>query len=146
LKALIFSGAKDSAFFNNVVIGGELTMLLGGHNTGFQASNTNPTFKNNIVICNTNASALTGVHQGTLSVNSNNFYKCSGVPAQANAIVGDPLLVNQASDWNLQSSSPARNRGEAVSITGYDGRNIDVSRDKNGAVRSAPWDLGIYNY
>jgi hypothetical protein len=33
-----------------------------------------------------------------------------------------------------------------TSITGYDGVPIDVSHDRNGVVRSAPWDLGIYNY
>ncbi|RJG01276.1 chondroitinase-B domain-containing protein [Noviherbaspirillum sedimenti] len=146
MKGLIFAGAKDSAFYNNMVIGGELSMLLGGHNTGIQASNTNPKFENNIVICKNNAAAMTGVYEGNLTVDSNNFYQCSGVPAQANAIVGDPLFVNQTSDWNLQPNSPARNRGAATSITGYDGKPIDVSRDKNGVVRSAPWDLGIYNY
>jgi hypothetical protein len=56
------------------------------------------------------------------------------------------MLVNRTSDWHLQSSSPDLNRGAAASFTGYDGQPIDVSHDKNGVVRTAPWDLGIYNY
>ncbi|TCS31955.1 hypothetical protein EDC30_1131, partial [Paucimonas lemoignei] len=28
----------------------------------------------------------------------------------------------------------------------YNGESINVSLDKNGVTRSAPWDLGIYNY
>ncbi len=146
MYGLIFAGAKDSAFFNNVVIGGQVFLLEGGHNSGIRAPTTNPTFRNNIVTCNANATGWTGQYTGTLSIDSNNFYGCSGVPAQANAVVGDPLLVNQASDWHLQLHSPALNRGAAASIIGYDGMPIDVSRDRNGVVRTAPWDLGIYNY
>ena len=146
MYGLIFAGAKDSAFFNNVVIGGQVFLLQGGYNSGFRASTTNPTFRNNIVTCNANAVGWTGQYAGTLTIDSNNFHGCSGVPAQANAVVGDPMLVNQASDWHLQTNSPAMNRGAAASITGYDGVNIDISRDKHGVVRTAPWDLGIYNY
>jgi hypothetical protein len=145
LNALVFAGAKDSAFFNNVVIGGGIVTMPGGYNSGFRAPTTNPTVINNIFVCQ-NKSAFSGTYSGTLKVNSNNFHGCSNVPNQANAITGDPMLVNPSSDWNLQSQSPARNRGEAVAITGYDGKQIDVSRDFNGTVRSAPWDLGIYNY
>jgi hypothetical protein len=145
LNALVFAGAKDSAFFNNVVIGGGVVTMQGGYNSGFRANTTNPTLMNNIIICN-GAQAHSGSYSGTFKVDSNNFSNCSGVPNQTNAVTGDPMLVNASSDWNLQSNSPARNRGAAASITGYDGKAIDVSHDKNGAVRSAPWDLGIYNY
>ncbi|MDB5821352.1 MAG: uncharacterized protein JWR21_56, partial [Herminiimonas sp.] len=55
------------------------------------------------------------------------------------------MFVNQASDWHLKAGSPAMNMGVATSITGYDGIAIDVSRDMNGVVRTAPWDLGIYS-
>lgn len=145
MYGLIFAGAKDSAFFNNVVIGGQVFLLQGGYNTGFRASTTNPTFRNNIVTCNANAAGWSGEYAGTLTIDSNNFYGCSGVPAQGNAVTGDPLFVNRTSDWRLQPNSPAMNRGAAASITGFDGVSIDVSRDKNGVVRTAPWDLGIYN-
>ncbi|GAB3544349.1 hypothetical protein GCM10027343_19370 [Noviherbaspirillum agri] len=150
MVGLVFQGAKDSAFFNNVVIGGQLSMQLGGHNTGPQASVHNPTFKNNIVICTSgdpvqSPRGWAGNYTGTLTVDYNNFYNCSGTLAQAHPINGDPLFVNRTSDWRLQSGSPALNTGAPTSIQGYGGETIDVSRDKNGAVRSAPWDLGVYN-
>jgi hypothetical protein len=145
LQGLVFAGAKDSAFFNNVVIGGAVLTMQGGYNTGFRASTTNPTLVNNIFMCKTK-SAFSGTYSGTFKVDSNNFYQCANVPAQTNTITGDPLLANPASDWHLQPNSPALNRGAATSITGYDGVAIDVSHDKNGVVRSIPWDLGIYNY
>ncbi|MDB5855705.1 MAG: uncharacterized protein JWR22_3746, partial [Herminiimonas sp.] len=61
-------------------------------------------------------------------------------------VTGDPMFVNQASDWHLKAGSPAMNMGAAASITGFDGVAIDVSHDRVGVVRTAPWDLGIYNY
>jgi hypothetical protein len=143
--ALIFGGAKDSAFFNNVVVGGGVLTTEGGYNSGFRAPTTNPTLMNNIFVCN-GAQARSGTYSGTLRMESNNFFNCSGTPSQTNAIVGDPLLVNAESDWNLQAASPARNRGSQPSFAGYDGVAIDLSHDKNGVVRTAPWDLGVYNY
>lgn len=142
LNALVFAGAKDSAFFNNVVIGGGILTMQGGYNSGFRASTTNPTVMNNIFLCQ-GKNAFSGSFAGTFKVDSNNFHQCSGVPAQTNAVTGDPLLGD---NFTLQANSPARNRGAATSIIGYSGAAIDVSRDKNGVVRSAPWDLGIYNY
>ncbi|TCS31956.1 chondroitinase B-like protein [Paucimonas lemoignei] len=142
LNALVFAGAKDSAFFNNVVIGGNVLTMEGGYNSGFRAPTTNPTLVNNIFMCQ-NKNAFSGTYSGTFKVDSNNFYNCSNVPAQTNAITGDPLL---GANWTLQDNSPMRNRGAAVSFTGYNGESINVSLDKNGVARSAPWDLGIYNY
>ena len=79
-------------------------------------------------------------------MDSNNFANCSATPSQTNAVTGDPMIGNATSKWNLQAASPARNRGSKASIVGYDGAAIDVSRDKNGVVRTTPWDRGIYNY
>lgn len=149
VAALILQGAKDSAFYNNVVIGGQLSIMLGGHNTGPQAPSVNPTFKNNIVICNgksvQSARGWSGNYNGSLNVDYNNFYNCAGTLAQAHPITGNPMFVNQTSDWRLQAGSPALNTGTPVSFTGYDGAAIDVARDRNGTVRTAPWDLGMYN-
>jgi hypothetical protein len=148
MAGLTFQGAKDSAFYNNVVINGMISMLLGGHNSGPQAPVTNPTFKNNIVLCN-GASVTSGYfgwsNSGTLSVDYNDFYNCSGAPAQAHTISGNPMFVNQLSDWHLQSGSAAINAGTPVTMPAYGGGTIDISRDKDGVIRSAPWDLGIYN-
>jgi hypothetical protein len=144
MTGLVFSGSTNSAFFNNVVIGGGVAMLLGGHNSGFQAPTNNPTLQNNIFVCN-GAAALSGNYAGKLAVNYNNFYGCSGTPSQAQPVTGDPLFVNQASDWHLKPGSPAMNAGAAISFSGYDGIAIDISRDMNSMVRAAPWDLGVYS-
>ena len=142
MYGLVYAGAYNSAFFNNVVVGGQVVLMQGGYNSGFRADTTNPTFQNNIVYCNNNL-GWSGSYAGTPTINSNDFYGCSGVPSQSNAVTGDPLFVNKASDWHLQSNSPALNRGTQVSFTGYDGEAIDVSRDMNGTQRSSQPSLGI---
>lgn len=145
MTALIFAGARDSAFYNNVVVGGSISMIQGG-GSGTRATTTNPRIQNNIVTCRSGAAAITGNHNGTMTISNNNFHNCSNVPAQNSPVSGDPLLVNPSSDWRLQTASPGRNTGASLSMTGYDGLPIDVSRDRSGVVRTAPWDLGIYNY
>lgn len=145
VTGLTFQGAHNVAFFNNVVIGGRLMMLKGGHNTGFQADTHNPTFRNNIISCNGDSAISTWLYTGTMTMDRNNFYNCSGVPAQTNAIVGNPLLVNPASDWHLKTGSPAINSGAVATMPAYGGGTVDVSRDKDSVTRTAPWDLGIYN-
>lgn len=54
----------------------------------------------------------------------------------AASLNADPLLVNVASDWKLQSSSPAINAGTSVGLT----RDID-----GNAIVGAP-DMGAYEY
>jgi len=62
------------------MIGGQVFLLEGGYNTGFRAPTTNPTFRNNIVVCNGNAVGWNGQYAGTLTIDSNNFYGCSEHP------------------------------------------------------------------
>jgi hypothetical protein len=100
MMGLVLEGAKNSAFFNNVVIGGQLSMAPGGRTAGHQAATENPTFKNNIVICDRNSVALNGSYAGLLTIDSNTFHNCSKVPAQAHPRVGEPLFVNPASVRN----------------------------------------------
>jgi hypothetical protein len=145
MAGLVFSGSTNSAFFNNIVVGGGVAMLLGGHNAGFQASTNTPTLQNNIFVCN-GAAALSGTSTGTQTINHNDFYGCTGTPSQAQPVTGDPLFVNQASDWHLQPGSAAAGTGGTTSFTGDDGIAIDVSHDMNGVVRTAPWDLGVYSH
>jgi hypothetical protein len=145
LNALVFAGAKDSAFFNNVVVGGGVVTMQGGYNTGFRAPTSNPTLMNNIIACN-GAQAISGTYSGTFHIESNDFQNCSGTPSQTNAVAGDPMFMNSTPDWNLQSASPARKRGSKASIIGYDGQPIDVSPDRNGVVPAARRKLGIYDY
>jgi len=144
MRALILAGALNSAFFNNVVVGGSLAMMEGGPESGPRAATTNPRFENNIVICHASGPALTGSYLGTLTIGNNNFAGCSDAPAQANPVTGDPLLLNRSSDWRLRAGSPALNAGSVITFIGFDGMPIEVSRDRNGVARTAPWDLGVY--
>ena len=140
-------GAKDSAFVNNVAIGGSLYMWLGGADPGPRPSNANPVWKNNIVVGRGGSAtgSWSGFFTGTLALDYNNFYNfTSGVPGQSHAIVGDPQFVDPSSDWHLQPGSCAVGAGVEVNVPGVNGESIDVSRDKDGNIRTAPWNLGIY--
>ena len=150
--ALGMMGAQDSAFFNNIVIGGQIWM----EQVDTHASAVNPTWKNNIIHCRGGAAtrgAAVGYsynhgfqYTGTLSLDYNHFFDCvSGVPSQAHPITGDPKFVNLASDWHLQAGSPALGSGIPAAFTGYTGAAIDVSKDFTGTTRTVPWDLGIYD-
>lgn len=143
--ALGLVGSKDSALFNNVVIGGQLFFGRGGHSPDIQAWPANPAIKNNIISCNGKAALSGWTYTGTLDLDYNNFFDCSGTPAQRHTITGDPLFVDPARDWHLRSGSPAIGSGVVASIAGYGGVTIDVSKDAAEIQRTAPWDLGIYD-
>lgn len=132
--------AKDSAIFNNVMNGGTLFIQPGV--SGIPP--VNPTVKNNIFTCPA-ANVLSGwTYSGTLNVDYNNFYNCSAPPTQAHPIVGNPLFVDLQSDWHLTSGSPAIGKGTPIAMTGFQGETLAVNKDKDGKVRTLPWDLGIY--
>lgn len=148
MAGLLFQGAKDSAFFNNVVINGLLAMQVGGQDPTYRFPTTNPIFKNNIVVCNGGPLKTLGFgfsYSGTMTMDYNNFTNCSGTIAQGHNVAGSVVFVNANSDWHLQPGSPGIDTGTPVTFMGYDGVMLDLSRDKNGVIRSAPWDLGIYN-
>lgn len=132
-------GAQDSAFVNNVGIGGgQMYLGLGGASNG----SINPVFKNNILV-GTGGSATgswDGYWTGTLTVDHNNFYNYGSTPSQPHPISGNPLLT---SDWHLQSGSPARGAGVVVTVPGFNSQDISVSLNKDGVPRSTPWNLGI---
>ena len=140
VTALHLRGAKDSAAFNNVVIGGSLALSSGPAGV----DPINPTFKNNILSCSGKVATGSWNYTGTLSVDYNNFYNCSGPPSQTHPITGDPLLINPRSDWHLASGSPAIQSGTTITVSGFKGETLMVNKDKDGNVRSAPWSLGIY--
>jgi hypothetical protein len=146
--AIQLRGAKDSAFFNNVVIGGGYAISYGRNpldTGGAGTRSTNPTVKNNIFLCSANTVVVDSSYVGTLSLDYNNFYNCSGAPSQSHAITGNPLFVNVASDWHLMAGSPAIGAGTPATIAAYRSGTIAVDLDKNGIQRTtAAWDLGIY--
>ncbi len=139
-QSLGMMGAKDSAIFNNIVQGNYLFLQPG--NTG--VASTNPTIKNNIVSCIAGPSLGKWSYDGTLNLDFNNFYNCSAPPAQAHPILGNPLFVAAGSDWHLTANSPAIGRGVAITAVGFKGETLLVNKDRDGKVRTAPWDLGIY--
>lgn len=142
IDGLLMLGAKDSAFFNNVVIEGQVSLAPSG---AIQVSN--PTIKNNIVQCKQNALGTgTWKYSGTLNIDYNNFYNCYSPPKQNNPVVGVPDFVDPKSDWHIKpgSTSTVLNTGTAVTFAGYAGEQIDVTKDKDGFVRGKPWGIGIY--
>jgi hypothetical protein len=141
--ALTMYGAKDSSFFNNIVIGGFINLVKSGGDGNPQAPH-NPTFKNNIIDCR-GANAKAGVTPtGTLTIDYNNFYNCTGIPIQTHTISGNPNFVNPASDWHLQSDSPAIGAGIPTSQAAYSGETIPTNKNFEGITRAVPWNLGIY--
>jgi hypothetical protein len=136
-------GCQDCTLSNNVVIGGSTHLGQGGSAPDVQPYPVNPTIENNILYCN-GVGAQNGSFTGTQTRDYNNYYNCTGTPAQTHAITGDPLFVNAASDWHLQNGSPALNAGTTITMIGYNSESIDVSLDYVGTTRQTPWDLGIY--
>jgi hypothetical protein len=149
--AIGLRGAQNSAFYNNVLIGGVHVQLDTGSENGFPPNPVpaNPSFVNNIFYGNggppTDGYFGWSSYTGHLTFDHNDVYNySSAIPTQTNAISGNPLFVNPVSDWHLQSGSPAKGSGVALSMPAYGGGTIDVSHDINGVQRAAPWDLGIY--
>ncbi len=133
-------GAKDSAIFNNVMIGGYLFL-----SPGYSGSpSMNPTVKNNIFTCLSGNVLGQWNYTGTLSADYNNFYNCSASPTQIHPIIGNPLFIDSQSDWHLTSGSPAIGKGTPIQMNGFNGEIITVNMDRDGKVRTVPWDLGIY--
>lgn len=142
IDGLVMIGARDSAFFNNVVIAGQVSLIPSG-----TTQVSNPTIKNNIFQCK-QGSLTTGTwkFKGTLNIDYNNFYGCYAPPAQNNPVGGAPDFVDPASDWHIksQSKSAVLTTGAAVTFTGYAGEKIDLTKDKDGVLRGQPWGVGAY--
>jgi chondroitinase B-like protein len=144
---VVFSSDVNSKVFNNVIINTRPVVLALSCtiNTPLN-TNVNPTFVNNILIGNgaTDVGSLTAF-SGTKTIDYNNFFNfASGVPTQAHAITGNPNLINSASDWHTQAGSPAIGSGTTIAITGFKGEVLVTNMDRDGKLRTAPWDLGIY--
>lgn len=137
------AGCSTCTMSNNVLIGGSVNFGTGGSAPDVQPNALNPTLYNNIFSCG-GVTAQNGSYDGTLTRDYNNYYNCTGTPTQTHAISGDPLFVNASSDWHLQSGSPGLEAGTTVTAVKYDSSNLDVSLDRDGYVRRAQWDLGIY--
>lgn len=149
-QGLTLMGAADSSLINNVVIGAQQGIVLTSapgtsYGWAWNPMVKNPFIVNNIVQnCTSRATNFSGI-QGTLTHDYNTYFNCSGAPAQANGLTSDPMFVNPLSDWHLRSGSPSAGSGMTVAARrGYQGASIDVSRDRAGVQRTAPWDRGVY--
>jgi hypothetical protein len=147
-EALLFCGAKDSAFFNNTVTG---FCTVGSRSSPNNlVASTNPTLKNNI-FKGTGGNWEGGysfasgwAYNGTSTIDYNDFYNYGSTPTQTHGLTSDPLLVNASSDWHLQSGSPCIGAGATLTFTGFYGESITVSTDLAGDTRTAPWSMGAY--
>lgn len=139
-QSLGMMGAKDGFLFNNIIQGGQLFLQPGYAGV----ASTNPTLKNNIITCLGNALLGQWAYVGTLTIDYNNFYNCSAFPPQIHSIVGNPLFVDSRSDWHLTSGSPAIGKGTPITAIGFKGETLTVNKDRDGKLRTPPWDLGIY--
>lgn len=147
-RLFAFFSASNSKIFNNVGINGIPVEFSRG--CGINATNTNPVFVNNILVDETGGASYSMGNvtdfTGTKTLNHNNFFGYSSPPTQSNAITGNPLFVNPASDWHLRPGSPAIDVGTVVTMPGYSGAPIVVNQTKDGMTRNvgSPWDLGPY--
>ena len=150
-QGLTLMGAADSALINNVVVGARTAIVLtkapvAQHGWAWDPLVRTPVVQNNIAQnCTAQATSFSGI-QGTLTHDYNTYFNCSGAPSQAHGLTSDPLFVDPLRDWQLRAGSPSAGSGVTVQPrTGYQGAVIDVSRDRNGSLRSAPWDRGVYD-
>jgi hypothetical protein len=127
-------GALDSWFFNNVFLGGAYFQNRTG---GAGTMSKNVTLMNNIFSCSGNQ-AVSVTPAGSFTVDYNNFFNCSGAPSQTHAITGDPKLT---ADWHLGTAMTGT---PMPTIPAYGGGTLDTSRNKDGVVRTAPWNVGVY--
>ena len=154
-----FTGSKDSAAYNNIVIGVKHGIYIRtpentAPNVGWEwdPHNVNPIFMNNIIM-NSTISAVSEVGPKppvNLVHDYNLYYNNAKTPEvqETNGIYGDPLFINwRNGDFRLRQGSPAIGAGEVISgFTLLEGEVIDISLDYNGMQRSDPWDLGIFKY
>jgi parallel beta-helix repeat protein len=151
LIGLGLQGCDRCALFNNVVVGaryGIETRRGAGtaHGWTWAVLVNNPTFKNNIIIDATLGAANFQDIQGTRVNDYNLYFNTPNPPSEAHGVYANPLFVNKYSDWRLQAGSPAIGKGSVSSFTGFNGEPINISYDRDGSQRVAPWDIGAYEY
>ncbi|GAA3405618.1 right-handed parallel beta-helix repeat-containing protein [Paenibacillus hodogayensis] len=156
-NGIAFAGSKDSAAYNNIVIGARNGIYLyNPRNTvpivgwDWDPDNINPVFMNNIIMNSTdNAVISAGTRQPINLVHDYNvYYNNATLPAQAepNGVYANPYLADpSAGDWRLKEGSPAVGAGKAIPGFVLQGnRTIDISADYDGQPRGSVWDIGIY--
>jgi hypothetical protein len=149
-QGLTLMGAADTTLSNNVIIGANTGIVLtkaadAQYGWAWDPMVRNPVVVNNIVQnCTAQGTSFSGI-QGTLTHDYNTYFNCSNASAQAHGLTSDPLFVDSLRDWHLRAGSLSAGSGAVVQPrTGYQGAVIDVSLDRSGTPRIAPWDRGVY--
>lgn len=161
---LLLCGAKDSALFNNIVIGAVWAIYLAkcsgaiANGWAWEPTVTNAVIKNNMVLNSHGTGSHTSTYlggaldvQGSVDHDYNLYFNAAGnntlPPTEAHGIYAKPLLVNDLNDWHLQPGSPAISAGQAQVFTGFLGENIDVSVGADSIVRpsTGSWSVGVYD-
>ncbi|MDF2650717.1 MAG: uncharacterized protein K0Q73_6522 [Paenibacillus sp.] len=156
-KGIIFMGSKDSAAYNNLIVGTKYGIYLESPgnmapNVGWdwEPDNVNPVFKNNIIMNTTGeAVKLAGTKPPVNMVNDYNLYHNNAVTPVAvepHGVYADPYIANlYGGDWHLMEGSPAIGAGTATpSFVLKNGQTIDISTDYDGIPRGVTWDQGLY--
>lgn len=156
-NGIAFAGSKDSAAYNNIVIGTRNGIYLyNPRNTApnvgwdWDPDNINPVFMNNIIM-NTmdNAVISAGTRQPINLVHDYNlYYNNARLPAltEPNGVYDNPHFVDlDERNWHLKEGSPAIGSGNAIpGFALLGGGTIDISADYDGGSRGNVWDIGIY--
>ncbi|MBI2443195.1 MAG: right-handed parallel beta-helix repeat-containing protein [Candidatus Levybacteria bacterium] len=156
-EALKMEGCDTCAHFNNVVVGADKAIVVTkgpglSKNWTWDVLSRDPVFKNNIIMdCRVSTRYIPDTIQGTLTIDYNLIYNCPSPPTQVHGVSSDPKFVNKLSDWHLQASSPAIGKGEVIApFPTFSDANtpltppVNTAFDVTGAVRTDPWDMGIY--
>lgn len=144
-----FRSASNSKIFNNVGING-VPLEMSRSCATDPPSNANPTFSNNIIVDTPGGTGYSigpiTDYSGTFTHSYNNYYGYTSPPSQSNAVTGDPLFTNIASDWTSQEGSPSIDAGTTVTMSAYPSGSTTVTTTKDGATRSGTWDLGPHEW
>ena len=161
---LLMSGAKNSAFVNNVVVGAQWAIYLerapgdAANGWAWDPQVVNPVVKNNIVLDSAGSGSHSSAYfggpgdvQGSVDHDYNLYYNAAKndtlPPREPHGVYADPMLVDTLNDWHLRPGSPALNAGQAQAFTGFRGERIDLSRDAawTQRPRSGRWSLGAFH-
>ena len=146
---IMFRSTSNSKAFNNVIINVK-PFVFSRSCASTPPSNANPVIVNNIAndVSGGTSYSMGAVtdYSGTLTLNYNNIHGYSNTHSQSNPISGDPLFVNNLSDWHLQIGSPAIAAGTVVAMPAYPSGILTVQPTKDGVTRpvGSAWNLGIY--
>lgn len=132
-----FSDGGNSKVYNNVVVNTTGTFANATHGIHSSSADAGCDIRNNIVVGWKTGLAVSGAGVEDYNDLFGNQTSISGASLGANSITGDPLFVNAASDFHLNSGSPCIDAGvdPGVTVTTFDELTM-----------TAPFDIGAYRY